>query len=374
MAIRSNRKPISANGQPYMYFKNGSSSNAGQRLSGDGATAYSYDANGSMLTKNGPGGGYSFDWDYLNRRRGVAGATTASYAYDYQGRRSKKTIGSVTTTYLFSGAEVLRDSGSITTDYLLGVGIDEPLACVTGGNVFYLDVDALGSVTASNKVDGVVQHAVMFDAWGSVKSEIGTRVQPLAYSGREVGEGDSLFYRARYLFPSVGRFGGEDPLGNPGVSRYAYASNNPIRLRDPFGLEGEEPVLGPPPIIPIVNPIITGPLFPFFPSPYGGGESYFHGNYGGPGWSGGSWAPGGGENPPWAGAPPKDPEDGCYAAHDRCYSNCRQHPGCPRGQCLCTRRCDLAVASCLRSIDGGGIRISATAAFFDFSGNVPCWQ
>ncbi len=371
-----NRLANIVNGTPqnYSYFKNSSNPLNGQRLSSDGNNSYSYDANGSTLTKSGSDGSFSFAWDCLNRRSGVSGDVAASYAYDYQGRRSTKAAGGITTNYLYSGVDLIHESGSLA-DYLFGAGIDEPLAVVVGGNVSYMAADALGTIDATFDAAGSIQHAAVFDAWGSTKGEIGARFQPFTYAGRESGEAGSLFYRARYLIPSLGRFGGEDPLDQAGASRYAYASNSPIRLRDPFGFEGEGPVLGPPPIIPIINPIVNGPFFPFWPSPYGGGEFYFHGNYGGPGWSGGSWAPGGGENmPPWAGAPPTDPEDGCYAIHDRCYSNCRkQAPNCSGAQCPCTRTCDRELAGCLRGISGGGIRVAATAAFFDFHGHLPCW-
>ncbi|MGH9442745.1 MAG: RHS repeat-associated core domain-containing protein [Thermoanaerobaculia bacterium] len=362
--------------QNYTYLKNGSNPLNGQRLSNDGSNAYTYDANGSTLAESGTIGNFTFAWDVVNRRIGSSGDILVAYGYDYQGRRLSKTISGSKTDYLYSGLDLIRDSGPSSADYIVGPGVDEPLAVAKNGIVSYVDVDALGTVTEMGDSRGVITHAVVFDGWGNVRAEVGTRFQPFTYAGHETDEAGLLFYRARYFATAIGRFGGEDPLDHHGASKYAYASNSPIRLRDPFGLEVEGPVLGPPPIIPIINPIINGPYFPFWPSPYGGGEFYFHGNYGGPGWSGGSWTPGGGENmPPWGGAPPKDPEDQCYAIHDSCYSNCRKHSAnCPSGECPCTRACDLALAVCLRGISGGGIRVAATAAFFDFHGHLPCWR
>jgi RHS repeat-associated protein len=45
------------------------------------------------------------------------------------------------------------------------------------------------------------------------------------------------YYRARYYDPSTGRFLSEDPMDfEGGVNFYAYVSNSPVELNDPFGL------------------------------------------------------------------------------------------------------------------------------------------
>ncbi len=54
-----------------------------------------------------------------------------------------------------------------------------------------------------------------------------------------MAEPDGFYYmRARYYDPQVGRFISEDPIGFAGedVNLYAYVSNNPILLIDPWGL------------------------------------------------------------------------------------------------------------------------------------------
>jgi RHS repeat-associated protein len=104
--------------------------------------------------------------------------------------------------------------------------------------VSYFSVDGLGSVVATNDAAGTVTHSVVFDAWGITKGETGTRTHPFTYTGREVGEGGDLFYRARYYQPGVGRFGAEDPIGfNGGINLFRYANADPIELSDPFGLQ-----------------------------------------------------------------------------------------------------------------------------------------
>jgi hypothetical protein len=51
-------------------------------------------------------------------------------------------------------------------------------------------------------------------------------------------EGVRKTYRARYYNPTTGRFLSEDPMGfaGSGTNLYAYAKNNPINLKDPYGL------------------------------------------------------------------------------------------------------------------------------------------
>ena len=46
-----------------------------------------------------------------------------------------------------------------------------------------------------------------------------------------------MFYRARYLDPSIGRFTSRDPSGfASGINLYAYVNGNPVNFNDPSGL------------------------------------------------------------------------------------------------------------------------------------------
>ena len=50
------------------------------------------------------------------------------------------------------------------------------------------------------------------------------------------------YYRARYYNPTTGRFLSEDPLGfRAGPNFYAYAGDDPIDFKDPFGLDKNPP-------------------------------------------------------------------------------------------------------------------------------------
>ena len=228
---------VNATTQTYTYQKLGSNPLNWQRLLSDGVNTYTYAPEGTVDSRTGPGGSYWFTLDAGNRLSGMTGAETASYGYDHQGRRRSKTAGGVTTKYLYDGLNLIGELGSSPADYLFGPGIDEPLAMSRGGQVSYYVTDALGSVTALTSTSGTVQNTYLNDAWGQTRNQTGALTNPFTYTARETGEAGSLFYRARYLSPAVGRFLSEDtPQYQRGPNAYAYGLNSPMRFTDPSGL------------------------------------------------------------------------------------------------------------------------------------------
>jgi RHS repeat-associated protein len=221
--------------QTYTYEQIGVNPKNAQKLLGDGTNTYTYDFNGSQSTRLGPSN-YGFLYDPDNRLASINGNETANYTYDYQGRRTSKTVGATTTKYLYDGSNLVRESvATANTDYVFGPSIDEPLAVYASGAISYLNADGLGSVAATNSTAGTVSHSSVFDAWGTVKSETGTRIQSFTYTGREVGEAGLLFYRARSYQPLTERFSQEDPI-RAWPSPYVYTRNAPTMFSDPEGL------------------------------------------------------------------------------------------------------------------------------------------
>lgn len=93
---------------------------------------------------------------------------------------------------------------------------------------------------------GAVQDDYVFDAWGAGRSSAEIFAQPFRYSAREQGDAnDTLFYRARFLIPSTGRFMSEDPLQEllqrnitlpvSLLNPYRYVYNSPAHYTDPTG-------------------------------------------------------------------------------------------------------------------------------------------
>ncbi|MCC6131642.1 MAG: RHS repeat protein, partial [Acidobacteria bacterium] len=223
---------VNATTQTYTYLKNGANPNNGQRLANDGVNAYTYDAAGNTVTRT----GFTFGYNADNRLSSIKGNETASYTYDYQGRRTSKTVAGVTTTYLYDGLNLIAETAAGQTSYFLnGPGIDEPLAMSKAGQVSFLSADALGTIVVTNDPAGTVTHSVVLDAWGNTKSDVGTRTHPFTYTGRETDEVGLLFYRVRYYTPATGRFLQEDKLAGF-AARYRYVSNRPVEFVDSRGL------------------------------------------------------------------------------------------------------------------------------------------
>lgn len=228
-----NRLTNTVNGstQTYSYQKIGANSLNWQRLMNDGTNAYTYDLYGNVKTRT----GYTLNWDMESRMTSITG--TSSYIYDYQNRRESRTVGAATNTYLYDRLNLIQEQGASTADYLFGPGIDEPLAMSRGGQAYYYIVDGLGSVAELTNSAGTVQNSYLYDAWGQTRSQTGSLANPFSYTARELAEASTMFYRARYYQPSVGRFLQEDPL-DPGAlsTRYAYVLNSPVSYTDPNGL------------------------------------------------------------------------------------------------------------------------------------------
>jgi RHS repeat-associated protein len=153
---------------------------------------------------------------------------SASFAYDWRGRRTRKTIGFNTVTMLNDGEDCVAENGSSVVH---GPFIDSPIA---RAGSFYVQ-DGLGSVTVLTDETGAVVGGHSYEPFGEVLG--GTFVNPYQFTGREADGTGLNYHRARYYVPEWGRFLSEDPIGFAGgLNQYVYAENNPWTLTDPLGL------------------------------------------------------------------------------------------------------------------------------------------
>jgi len=173
----------------------------------------------------------------------MSGGTTASFQYDAAGRRIGKTIGTVSTGYLYDGANFVQEksgtaSGASVTANLLTGGIDEVFEReTTAGNQTML-TDALGSTLLATDGTAATVTSYGYDAYGKT-TQTGTNDNSQQYTGRENDQTGLYFYRARYYSPALGRFISSDPIGwaSGQTNNYAYVDGNPLGRVDPEGLD-----------------------------------------------------------------------------------------------------------------------------------------
>jgi len=219
---------------------------ANDRLTSAGSTTYGYDANGNQTGA----GGNTYTWDDENRLSGASNSSgSVSYTYRGDGLRASKTVGGVTTSYIWdlnaANPVILQDG---TYSYVYGYQLISQTD--NSGNQTYFLGDDLGSTKVLTDASGNVTAQAFYDVFGNVRSHSGTGTSEYLFAGQEY---DStlgyLYLRARYYDPTTGRFISKDPLvngasGNQGYNRYAYVANDPTNAVDPSGHEPDCGVLG----------------------------------------------------------------------------------------------------------------------------------
>jgi len=227
-----------------------------------------YDANGNLTSQTDASGTTSYTWDSRNRLISISGpATSASFIYDALGRRTSKTINGITTDYQYDGNDIVSEigGGAVGAGYLRSLNIDEPFVRQSRTNEYY-HVDALGSTLDLTDETGAVTTNYEYEAFGKTTVS-GSSTNPFQYTGRENDGTNLYFYRTRYY--NTNRFVSEDQLSiessillrkriqsdiqigefarmtyiskifytSGSFNPYLYVLENPIRYRDPFGLD-----------------------------------------------------------------------------------------------------------------------------------------
>jgi RHS repeat-associated protein len=210
-------------------------------LTQDGTWTYTYNAENQLITMS---------------RSGQA----LSFAYDYLGRRIRKTVtgtGAADTKFLWSGwrlvAELAADGSSVQKSFVWGPDFSDAqgdaggagglLAQITsGGSVTYAMPDALGNIVGYVNSGGTLSAAVEYSQYGRAINAYGSYGSyPLGFSGQYTDwETGLIYYGRRYYNPKHGRFINRDPIEEAGgLNLYGFVGNNPLNARDVLGL-GEE--------------------------------------------------------------------------------------------------------------------------------------
>jgi RHS repeat-associated protein len=250
---------------PYSYDANGNRTMTGyqtaanNRVTSDGTYTYTYDAVGDIIQRT-KGAGletWYYGYDTLNRltsiRKTSDGTTnvyTVAYTCDVMGNRSVEDVwqagvGETVTRTVFDGGQAWADltsANAVTTRYVWGAGGQELYARIdVGAGLRQVSQDRLGSVRDVWDGSGVALDHVEYAAYGAISSETaaalgGHYLYTDLWENRITGTAEAHF---RTLFVDIGRWAQPDPItfsaGDGNINR--YVANNPTNATDPSGLQ-----------------------------------------------------------------------------------------------------------------------------------------
>ncbi len=181
---------------------------------------------------------------------------TTRFGYDGFGRRVRKTVGTTTTYYAYSGIRVIGEytgTGAFSRAYAYQPGLDQPHAIYQGGAWHYYTTDGRGNVRGLVNSAGTSTEAeYKYVPFGDTVSTAGSLANSVRFAGREFDSETGLYYnRTRYYDPTTGRFISQEDGPLSSDNRYSYAANSPMNQRDPNGRKcwwfgGQQDMAAPP--------------------------------------------------------------------------------------------------------------------------------
>jgi RHS repeat-associated protein len=221
---------------------------ADDRLLTAGATSYTYDPKGNLLSRTTGGASSSYEWNTDGRLvRATSSGIVNDFTYDADGCLVERQSGASVTRYLVDSlnptgySQVLEErdgQGSLRAHFIYGGRL---LASARGGATSFHHCDALGSTRALTNAAGQIVSTNSFEAFGEIASTTGASENPYKFAGERL-DASLGFYdlRARWMDPATGRFVSRDAFrgfaSEPrSLHGYLYADADPVNARDPSG-------------------------------------------------------------------------------------------------------------------------------------------
>jgi RHS repeat-associated protein len=206
--------------------------------------ALTYDEIGNLKTYDGS----TYTWQKANQLASISGNVNAQYTYDYTGLRSSKTVGGVTTNFIWAGgllmAQVGSDGNTIAWSYDQG---GKMLGFTLNGVPYFYIRNLQGDVVGIYDAAGAVVATYAYDAWGKIldiqefsEYTIG-EINPIRYRGYYHDTETGYYYcQSRYYNPQWCRWISADAYmdtgdGIMGTNMYAYCQGDPVNFADPSG-------------------------------------------------------------------------------------------------------------------------------------------
>jgi RHS repeat-associated protein len=203
-----------------------------------------YDAAGNMTHDATTGLSYTFDAE--NRITGAGGYT---YIYDAEGNRVEKSNGSAGTIYWSMLPGIMGESdlsGNLQSEYVFFAGERVARKDLPSGAVSYYFSDHLKTASMITNAVGNTQEDEDYYPWGSELQLVNNDSNHYKFTGKERDAETGLdYFGARYYGNWLGRFTIADPIWVKGdrvldpqrLNLYSYARNNPVRFKDPTGMD-----------------------------------------------------------------------------------------------------------------------------------------
>jgi RHS repeat-associated protein len=211
-----------------------------------GNATYTYDADGNLATKIDATGTTTYAFNDLNQLTSVSGpGGVFSYQYDPLGNRIVTTHAGQTTQDLVDPTGLptvfgeFDGSGQSIAHYTFGLDLASRTDASGTG---YYESNLVGSITGITGASGGYLNTYSYLPFGQVLATIGSTPNPFTFVGSLGVSSDGsglLSMRNRNYDPTLGQFASIDPLGLRGgdLNLRRYASNSPLLLADPSGLD-----------------------------------------------------------------------------------------------------------------------------------------